>query len=82
MSDPRDVEEGMPLTIDDVVHWEKTPESYTRIEPFSVTCHHTSLTIKEKQLIKDAIVNVGHEIRRRRGIHKPEPFEWRGADDS
>ena len=76
MSDTRDVEETDPLTINEVVYFEAIPEHYTRVEPFTVTVRHTELTIQEKQLIKDAIANVGHEIRRRRGIPDPCPFYW------
>ena len=61
------------MNIDQVVFWELFPKSYTRVEPFSVTIHFVELSLPEKALIQDAIVNAAHEIRRRRNIDG-DPF--------
>jgi hypothetical protein len=62
------------ITIEDIVHFQSTPRSYVRHEPFTATIYHTSLTIAEKAVIQSALVNAAHEIRRRRGVEDVMPF--------
>lgn len=64
----------MNITIEDIVHFQSTPRSYVRYEPFTATIHNTSLTVSEKAVIQSALVNAAHEIRRRRGIEDIMPF--------
>ena len=56
------------------VNFEKTPDDYTRIEPFSATIHHTSLTVYERSQIAEALVNVAHRIRLDRCSLEADPF--------
>lgn len=57
-------------TINDVLRFEQSPNNHTTVYPFSVTVHVSEshkLTIAEKAIIQDAIVNAAAKIRLMRG---------------
>jgi hypothetical protein len=63
------------MTINDVAKWERIPNTYRRVMPFSVTVHMgRELTIRERAVIQDALVNAAAKIRE--AEREDENFEW------
>ena len=76
------------IAITDVLRFEQSPNSHTTVYPFSVTVHVSEshkLTIAEKAIIQDAIVNAAAKIRLMRGhgecnfaYCKGDKIDWKG----
>ena len=65
------------LNIHNVVKYETLPSHYKRVLPFSVTVHSANgdLSLRERNILEEAIVNAGHEIARKRNDGE-EAFRW------
>lgn len=64
-------------TRDDVIKFESLSKSRTQWEPFSATIHMPDgkpLTLIEKSMVGEALVNIAHRILERRGLEPGEPF--------
>jgi hypothetical protein len=63
------------LNIQGIVFFEKLPSHYLGISPFSATIHHIEeLTIQERSVIQDALVNAGVKIKIMRGKSNEQTF--------
>lgn len=61
----------------DVIHFEELSKGNTQWQPFSATIHMADgkpLTLIEKSMVGEALVNIAHRILERRGLEPGAPF--------
>lgn len=61
----------------DVIFFEELSRGHAQWQPFSATIHmpdQAPLSLIERTMVGEALVNIAHKIRARRGLEAGDPF--------